>query len=229
MALTLYSHPLSSFCWKVIIALYENGAPFEAKMVNLGDPAERAAFAGLWPTAKIPLLTDGDRVVPETSIQMEYIDSRHPGQTALLPADPEARLEARLWDRLFDSYVMRPMGDHIDQLLRPEAHRDAHALAESVEKLKQGYDLIESRIGDRPWAAGETFTIADCAAAPSLFYGSTVRAFGPEHRKLSAYFERLMARPSVARTIAEARPVFHFYPLAEKIPARFRGEPADAG
>lgn len=229
MALTLYSHPLSSYCWKVLIALYENGAPFEAKIVNLGDPADRAAYAELWPTAKIPLLVDGERVVPETSIQMEYIDSRHPGDAVLLPRDADAQLEARLWDRLFDSYVMRPMMDHIEQLLRPPEQRDAHTLKESVERLKQGYDLVESRIGDRPWAAGETFSIADCAAAPSLFYASTIRPFGPEHPKLAAYFERLMARPSVARTIAEARPVFQFYPLAEKIPARFRGESVDAG
>jgi len=229
MALTLYSHPLSSFCWKVLIALYENGAPFEAKMVNLGDPDERAAYARLWPTAKIPLLVDDGRAVPETSIQIEYLDAHHPGQVALLPADPAARLEARLWDRLFDNYVMGPMERYIGQLLRPEAERDPRAQAENFEGLKQGYDLVESQFGDRTWAAGEAFSIADCAAAPSLFYAATIRPFGPEHVKLAAYFERLMARPSVARVIVEARPVFHFYPLAEKLPARFRGEPADAG
>lgn len=221
MALTLHYHPLSSYCWKVLIALYENGTPFEARLVNLGDPAERAAYAELWPTAKIPLLVDGGRVLPETSLQIEYIDRLHPGHLKLLPEDFEAQLNVRLWDRLFDNYVMRPMQGYVAQWLRPEAQRDAAALASTVEDLGMAYDLIESRMGDGPWAAGPGFTMADCAAAPALFYAAIVRPFPPGHARLHAYFERLLERPSVWRCIVEARPVFQYYPLRHALPARF--------
>lgn len=221
MPLTLHYHPLSSYCWKVLIALYENGAPFEPRLVNLGDPAARAAYAALWPTAKIPLLVDGDRVVPETSIQIEYLDHHHPGRVRLLPADFEAQLEVRLWDRLFDCYVMTPMQRFIAQQLRPEGERDAATLTGTVDELGLAYDLIESRLGNRTWAAGEAFSMADCAAAPALFYAAIVRPFGPGHERLAAYFERLLARPSVWRCIVEARPVFQYYPLRHALPARF--------
>ena len=223
MALTLYYHPLSSYCWKVLIALYENGTPFQARTVNLGDPAERAAYAALWPTAKIPLLVDGERVVPETSIQIEYLDRHHPGPLRLLPEDADARLEVRLWDRVFDLHVMTPMQRFIAQQLRPEAERDAATLSGTVDDLGLAYDLIESRLGGRTWAAGEAFSMADCAAAPALFYAAIVRPFSPEHTRLAAYFERLLARPSVWRCIVEARPVFQYYPLRHALPARFLG------
>lgn len=228
MTLTLHSHPLSSCCWKVLIALREKGVAFEAAMVNLGDPEARAAFATLWPTAKIPLLVDDGRVVPETSIQIEHVDRRHPGQLRLLPDDPQAALEVRLWDRLFDLYVMAPMQRYIAQLLRPDAERDARALAQSVDELGAAYAMIDDRCAGRTWAAGEHFSMADCAAAPALFYASIVRPFAPEQAWLTGYFERLMARPSVATTIAEARPWFDFYPLKHAIPPRFLGQAADA-
>lgn len=221
MALILHSHPLSSHCWKVLIALYEAGTPFEARMVNLGDPAERAAYATLWPTAKIPLLVDGDRVVPETSIQIEYLDRRHSGALRLLPDDFDAQLQVRLWDRLFDCYVMDPMQRYIAQLLRPEAQRDALAMQKSIDALGQAYDLIEARRSDHAWAAGDSFSMADCAAMPSLFYAATIRPFADSHPRLAAYFERLLARPSVRRVIVEARPVFRYYPLQHALPARF--------
>ncbi len=221
MSLTLHYHPLSSCCWKVLIALYENGAPFEARLVNLGDPAERAAHAALWPTAKIPLLVDGDRVVPETSMQIEYLDHRHPGLVRLLPEDFEAQLEVRLWDRLFDLYVMTPMQRYIAQQLRPEAQRDALTQTSLVNELGMAYDLVDGRLDERPWAAGDAFTMADCAAAPALFYAAIVRPFSPQHTRLNAYFERLLARPSVWRVIVEARPFFQYYPLRQALPARF--------
>jgi glutathione S-transferase len=218
MALILHSHPLSSHCWKVLIALHELGLPFEARLVNLGDPGERAAYAALWPTAKIPLLVDGERVVPETSIQIEYLDRGH---HQLLPEGFEAQLQVRLWDRLFDCYVMDPMQRYIAQQLRPEAERDAKAQSDAGAALGRAYDMIESRRGQHDWAAGDSFTMADCAAAPALFYASTIRPFSAEHPRLAAYFERLLARPSVWRCIVEARPVFQYYPLRHAIPARF--------
>ena len=221
MALTLHYHPLSSHCWKLLIALAENGTSCEPKLVNLGDPAERAAFAALWPTAKIPLLVDGERVVPETSIQIEYLDRRHPGRVRLLPEDFDTQLQVRLWDRLFDCYVMDPMQRYIAQLLRPEAERDAKAMSAAVDALGLAYDMIESRMGAHAWAACDDFSMADCAAAPALFYAATIRPFSAGHTRLSAYFERLLARPSVWQTIVQAQPWFQYYPHRQALPARF--------
>ena len=221
MSLTLHYHPLSSYCWKVLIALHENGAPFEPLMVNPGDAEAKAAFEALWPTGKIPLLEDDGRVIPESSIMIEHLDLHHPGKIALLPTDPEALMAVRLWDRLFDNYVMNPMQDFVGQHLRPEGQRDAATLDASQQMLGMAYDMIEQRMSG-PWAAGEDFTMADCAAAPSLFYASIVRPFPPGHARLNAYFERLMARPSVARVIGEARPWFRYFPLRDDMPARFR-------
>jgi glutathione S-transferase len=228
MALTLHFHPLSSFCWKVLIALYENGAAFEPRLINLGDKAAKAAFQVLWPTAKIPLLDDDGRIVPETSIMIEHLDRRHPGKVRLLPDDPEEQLEVRLWDRLFDNYVMHPMQQVIAQHLRPETDRDPRSITEAVAGLGVAYDMIEHRLGKRAWAAGEGFSMADCAAAPALFYASIVLPFPPGDTNLAAYFERLMARPSVRRTIAEAGPYFKYFPLREAIPTRFLSGGADA-
>lgn len=227
MSLTLHYHPLSSCCWKTLIALYENGAPFEARLVNLGDAAARAAYAALWPTAKIPLLQDGARVVPETSLQIEYLDRAHPGRMRLLPADTEAAFEARLWDRLFDCYVMDPMQRYIAQQRRPAELRDALAEQACLATLAMAYDLIEGRLAGRAWAAGATFSLADCAAAPALFYAATILPFGPERPVLTAYFERLLARPSVWRVITEARPVFQYYPLRDRLEPRFLADEAD--
>jgi glutathione S-transferase len=221
MPLTLHYHPLSSHCWKLLIALAENGAPHDLQLVNLGDPAARTAYAALWPTAKIPLLVDGDRVVPETSIQMEYLDHAYPGATRLLPGDFDSQLQVRLWDRLFDQYVMDPMQRYIAQVLRPPEARDTQAMAAHEAALGQAYDLIEARRGDSTWAVGESFSMADCSAAPALFYATVIRPLGAEHTRLAAYHERLLARPSVWAAIVQARPWFPYYPLRERLSARF--------
>ena len=225
MALTLYMHPLSSYCQKVLIALYENDTAFEPKMVDLADPEARAAFVALWPTAKIPLLHDvgRGRIVPDTSIMIEYLDRRYPGGEPLLPKDPEARLDARLWDRLLDCYVMTPMQRIVANQLRPEAERDGRGATEAKALLGMAYGMLERQLADKPWMAGAAFTIADCAAAPSLFYASILTPFQAEHVHLAAYFERLIQRPSVARTLREARPWFAFFPFKELMPARFLG------
>lgn len=225
MALTLYLHPLASYCHKVLIALYENDTPFTPHIVDLGDAQARARFAALWPTAKIPLLQDTarGRVVPETSIMIEYLDTHYPGGQPLLPADSDARLDARLWDRLFDAYVMTPMQDIVANQLRGESERDPRTVAQATATLQLAYDMIERQLADRPWIVGTTFSIADCAAAPALFYSSTLVPFAPTHVRLAAYFDRLMSRPSVARTLDEARPYFKNYPFYSSIPARFLG------
>lgn len=224
MSLILHSHPLSSCCWKVLIALYENGAAFEARMVDLGNPQARAAFAALWPTAKIPLLQDGERIVPETSIMIEHLDLQYPGRTPLLPRDPDARLEVRLWDRLFDLYVMTPMQRLTGQRLRPEADRDAGTTAEALGLLAMAYQMINEKLAGRTWAAGPAFSMADCAAAPALFYSTIYLPIPEGHANLAAYVERLMARPSVCRVIADARPYFKYFPLADEIPRRFMSD-----
>lgn len=221
MSLVLHSHPLSSYCWKVLIALYETGAPFKAEMVNLGDPAAKAAYAALWPTCKIPLLQDGARIVPETSVQIEYLNAHYPGARPLLPADEALRLEARLWDRVSDFYVMTPMQRIVDDRLRPAPDRDPRAVNEARALLTTAYGMIDRNMADKTWAAGADFTIADCAAAPALFYAGIIFPFPTTHKNLGAYFERLLARPSVARVIREARPFFQYFPFKELMPQRF--------
>jgi glutathione S-transferase len=224
MALVLHYHPLSSFCHKVLIALYELELPFEARLLNLGDPAAVEAYRKLWPTAKMPLLEDDGRVVPETSIIIEHLARRVGDTQQLLPLDDlQASLDVRLWDRLFDHYVMHPMQAIVADRIRAEAERDPLAVRQAREKLAMAYGLIEQRLADgRTWIAGDAFTMADCAAAPSLFYAETLVPFPADRTRLAAYYERLLHRPSVARTLEEAKPFFQYYPYREALPDRFR-------
>lgn len=230
MALTLYLHPLSSYCHKVLIALYENQTPFQPHLVDLGDRDARAAFTALWPTAKIPLLRDevAARTLPETSIIIEYLDRHYPGAQPLLPVDEAARLEARLWDRLFDNYVMTPMQKFVASRMGPASEDKERVVAEATATLKMSYDMIDRHMADQPWAAGESFSIADCAAAPALFYASIAVPLPASHRHLAAYFERLMSRASVKRVIVEARPYLRFFPLKDLVPARFLSDESAA-
>ena len=224
MSLKLYLHPLSSFCHKVLIALYENGTAFEPAMVNFGDDEGSAALKRLWPMGKIPVLVDGDRAVPETSIIIEYLQAHHPGPVRLLPDDAEARLEARLWDRFFDLYVHMPMQAIVGDRIRPEASRDPHGVAQARATLAKAYAVADRQLAGKTWATGADFTIADCAASPALFYASIVAPIDAAHGNLRDYFERLMARPSIRRVIAEARPFFEYFPYREAMPARFLGD-----
>ncbi len=226
MTLILHAHPLSSYCHKVLIALYEAGTPFEMRHVDLGDPAARAQFLSLSPWGKMPALEDRarGRTVFETSIMVEYLDRHHPGSHPLLPLDEDTRLEARLWDRLFDLYVHTPMGAAVLATLRGEPER----IPEHAEALRAAYDRVEAHMADREWAVGSSFSLADCAAAPALFYGRVVAPFTDAHPATAAYFERLIARPSVARVLVEAQPWFHMYPFRDRLERRFLGE-ASAG
>lgn len=223
MALSLHFHPLSSFCHKALIALNELDIDVERRFLDLGDPAQRAEFLARWPTGKMPLLVDGDRVVPETSVIIEYLAKRYgrPDQQ-LVPTDEDAALEVRLMDRLLDLYVMLPMQTIVGDRLRAEADRDPIAVNKARDTLAMAYGMLDERIADRAWAAGEHFSMADCAAAPSLFYAATLVPFAPSQRGLAAYFERLMQRPSVVRTLEEARPYFKFYPYREALPVAYR-------
>jgi glutathione S-transferase len=214
MSLTLHYHPLSSFCWKVLIALYENGTPFTPKLVNLGDPEDRAAFLKLWPIGKFPVLRDQarDRTIPESSIIIDYLDQHYPGPVRLIPADPEAARQTRLRDRFLDLYVHLPMQKIIGDRLRPVDKNDPHGVDEARAQLRVSYDMIEEQMAAGPWAMSDEFTLADCSALPPLFYGNQVQPFGPVRNNLAAYLERLLARPSVARVIREAEPYFHMVP-----------------
>jgi glutathione S-transferase len=221
-ALTLHYHPLSSYCQKVLIALDELGVDVDKRLLNLGDPAERAAHLALWPTGKMPLLVDQGRPIPETSIIIEYLQRHHarPGRT-LFPLDPDAALEVRLWDRLFDLYVMTPMQACTADLLRPEGDRDALGAAKAREHLSLAYAFIDRHLEGRTWVCGDAFSMADCAAAPALFYALTYVPLPSQHVHLAAYFERLIAHPSVTRTIDQARPWFKFYPGRAGLSRRF--------
>jgi glutathione S-transferase len=219
---TLHYHPLSSYCHKVLIAVDELGIDVERQLFNPGDPEARAAYLALWPTGKIPLLVDGDRPVPESSIMIEHLQRRHarPGRT-LIPDGADAALDVRLWDRLFDLYVMTPMQALTADLLRPEDERDPRGVAQARESLARAYTFIDRHLDGRTWASGDTFSLADCAAAPSLFYALPYVPLAPQQVHLAAYFERLMDRPSVARTVDQARPWFKFFPGRDGLSRRF--------
>lgn len=223
MSLTLYLHPLASFCHKVLIALYENGTDFRPEIVDFSDPGSAALHLDRWPVGKIPVLHDDarDRTVPETSIIIEYLDRHYRGPVPLLPDEAEVTLDARLWDRFFDLHVHHPMQRIVLDRLRPDGAKDPAGVAEARAALETAYAMIDDRMAGREWAAGDAFTIAECAATPALFYASIIHPFGAETRNLDAYFERLLARPSVIRTLKEARPYFDMFPYREAMPERF--------
>jgi glutathione S-transferase len=214
MSLTLHFHPLSSFCWKVLIALHENDIPFVPKAVDLGNEAERAALLKLWPIGKFPVLRDDmqDRTIPESSIIIEYLDHRYPGRTRFIPADPDLSLQTRLRDRFYDLYVHLPMQKIVGDRLRPDGNKDPRGVEEARAQLRTAYGMIERQMTSGAWAMGDAFSLADCAALPPLFYGSMVEPFGDGHVNLNAYYGRLRARPSVARVMADAEPYFHMIP-----------------
>ncbi|WP_157215799.1 glutathione S-transferase family protein [Flavisphingomonas formosensis] len=223
MTLTLHHHPLASFCWKVVLALEEKRLAYDGVIVNLGEPQSRADHLALWPIGKMPVLVDAarGRTIPETSIIIEYLEDHHPGALPLLPGDADARLEVRLWDRFFDLYVQVPMQKFVSDHLRPADAKDPAGIADAKATLATAYTMLDAHLADRRWAAGDAFSMADCAAAPGLFYAGIVRPFA-DHPHLAAYFERLAERPSFRHVIAEAQPYFEYYPFNADIPARFR-------
>ena len=226
MALVLHLHPLSSYCWKVLAALYEKGTPFKSVTVNLGDAAERSAYLRLSPFGKIPALRDSDRGVEvfETSVIIEYLDLHYPGAVRLVPEAADQALEVRLWDRIFDFYVMNAFQPIVNDRLRPAESRDPASVEMARANLRQAYAVIDKKLEGRAWAAGEAFSMADCAAAPALFYAGIaepIEAFPVA----TAYRQRLLARPSVARAIREATPFFRMFPATDEERARMPVHP----
>jgi glutathione S-transferase len=216
MSLTLYLHPLSSFCHKVLIALYENDTPFTPHIVDLSDEAQRTAFRKMWPIGKFPLLRDEARdwTVNESSIIIEYLDQRFPGRTRFIPEDPDLARQMRFRDRFFDLYIHLPMQKVVGDRLRPADRKDAYGVAEARAQMQTALGLVEQAMAGKTWANGDTFSMADCSAAPALFYANKVAPFGATHPNTMAYLDRLMQRPSYARALKEAEPYFKYFPAA---------------
>ena len=211
MPLTLYSHPFSSYCQKVLIALWENGTPFTYR--HLEEPGAAEERAALWPLGRFPVLVDDGRTIAESSIIIEYLDLHHAGPVRLLPANRDAALEVRFMDRFFDNYVMTAMQKPVFEAIRPEGGRKDEAMTEACQALDTAYAWLERRLDGRTWAAGEEFTLADCAAAPSLFYADWVHQIGADFPRVRRYRAQLLARPSFARAVDEGRRYRSYFPL----------------
>ena len=213
MSLELFMHPLSSYCHKVLIALYENDIRFE--ILRLDDPAVAREYERLWPLRHFPALRDLERnqVIPESTIIIEYLQLHFPGRVKLIPDDPDLALQVRLRDRYFDNYLHTPMQKFAGDRLRPDGKRDAYGVEQARAEFVKALGLLDAEMAHRTWAVGDVFTMADCAAAPAIFYGD--RFYGPfrqTHPHALAYLDRLMARPSYARALQEAKPFMHLLP-----------------
>ena len=211
MTIELFAHPFSSYCQKALIAFYENDIPFTDRMME--DPGVGETFASLWPIKRFPILRENGRVVVEATTVIEYLHVHHPGPVKLIPDDPDLAVEVRMMDRVFDNYVMTPQGKFVFDALRPAESRDPHGVEEARRMLDVSYAWLDDRMRDRTWAAGETFTLADCAAAPSLFYADWTHRIPEPYANLRAYRARLLERPSFARAVDEARRFRHYFPL----------------
>jgi len=213
MPLALYGHPFSSYTQKVLIALYENAIPHEFRCLGPDTPQHAAEWLRRWPLRKFPLLVDGERNVVETSIIIEYLQLTHPGPVRLLPAEPMAALDVRFLDRFFDLHVMTPVQQAVTGALSGGADKRRDGLAFAADKLDMAYAWLEQELAGRTWAAGDDFTLADCAAAPALFYADWTQPISADYPLLRAYRARLLARPSFARAVDEARPFRPLFPL----------------
>lgn len=218
MSLAVYGHLFSSYTQKVLMALYENGTPFEFRAIGQDTPEHVGEWLKRWPLAKFPLLVDGmgtksERTLIETSIIIEYLQLKHPGPVQLLPADPMKALDVRFLDRFFDLHVMNMMQIAVNGALTgdPIKRKDGHD--ESIAKLEKAYAWLEGELAGRTWATGADFTMADCAAAPSLFYADWVHRIPDTYPVVRAYRTRLLARPSFARCVEHARQYRPLFPL----------------
>ncbi len=218
MSLKLYFHPLASYCQKVLIALYENDTRFEPHIVDLADATSSADFKKIWPIGKFPVLRDEarDRTIPESSIIIEYLAQHYPGRTQLVPADADLARQTRLRDRFYDLYVSEPMSKIVTDRLRPAGKNDPHGVAQAKTLLQTACGMIEREMAAKVWATGDRFSMADCAAAPALYYANLVMPFGDTHKNAAAYLGRLMERPSFARAVKEAEPYRALFPKASQ-------------
>ncbi len=213
MSLALFAHPFSSYSQKVLTSLYENAIPFDFRLLTPEDPPTAAEHASLWPLKRMPVLVDGERTVVESTVIIEYLDLHYPGPLRLVPEDPHAALDVRMMDRFFDNYVMTPMQSIVSDALRPEGSRDAYGVTQAREQLDTAYAWLDECMNESEWAAGEDFSLADCAAAPALFYADWTHPIDEAFANVHAYRERLLARSSFARAVEEARPYRPLFPL----------------
>ena len=212
MSLQLYAHPFSSYCQKVLIALWADGTAFEYRILEADHPENMEELKRRWPFAQFPLLVDDGETVVETTPIIEHLQANHPGPNRWIP-DGDLGRRVRFLDRFFDLYVMTNMSRPVFDALRPEGSRDPYGVEQGLANLRIAYDWLDANLGDGPWAAGEQFTLADCAAAPSLFYADWVEEIGAARPRLAAYRARLLAHPIVARAVDEARPYRSYFPL----------------
>jgi len=210
MSITLYAHPFAAYCWKALIALYENATPFDYRVVE--DAAGWAELESLWPIKKFPLLKDGKATVIESSIIVEYLMRHYPGATRMIPVNDDAALHVRFLDRVFDNYVMTPMNMLVADRMRAEHERDAKGVADARKMLDVAYGWVEKQVRQEQWLCGDEFSLAECSAAPALFYADWVHPIGDRFPGVSAYRRRVLARPSVARVVDEARPYRKLFP-----------------
>ncbi|MBP0590137.1 glutathione S-transferase family protein [Paraburkholderia sp. LEh10] len=211
MTLKLYAHPFSSYCQKALIALYENGTPFEYR--RLDEPGAMEELCARWPMKRFPLLVDEGRTIAEASIIIEHLGLFHPGPVRLVPHDPRAALEVRSMDRFFDNYLATPQQKIVFDTFRSEGEHDTRGVADARTQLETSYAWLDNVMKDREWAAGDGFSLADCAAAPFLFYADWTHGIDPQFEHVLAYRRRLLKRPSFARAVDEARPYRHLFPL----------------
>ena len=209
----LYAHPFASYCWKVLVALYENQTAFTYRSLGPEDPSAATELEALWPLKKFPVLVDSGRPVIESSVIIEYLTLHYAGPVRLIPVDPDAALEVRFLDRYFDNYIMTPMSKIVTNQLRPQDQRDSYGVEEARVALDTAYRWLEGLMAGRTWAAGASFSLADCAAAPALFYADWAHRIEETFPQVRSYRARLLARPSVARVVDEARPFRQFFPL----------------
>ena len=209
----LFAHPFSSYCQKVLVALYENDTPFEWRLLSQDTPEVETEWAALWPMKRMPLLKDGGETVVEATIIIEYLMINHPGPVRLIPSDPKSALKTRFMDRFFDNYVMTPMQEIVFNQIRSEDDRDPYGIRQARTMLDMAYEFLDDAMAKTEWAAGDRFSLADCAACPSLFYADWVHPIPETLANVRAYRARLLSRPSFARAVDEARPYRHFFPL----------------
>jgi glutathione S-transferase len=211
MTIEFFAHPFSSYCQKALIAFYENDVPFTYRMMEDAGVAEE--LASVWPIKRFPIIREADRVVMEATVIIEYLQLHHPGPVKLIPDDPDLALEVRMLDRFFDNYVMTPQGKFVFDAMRPVENRDPYGVEDARKMLDTSYGWLDQRMQGRTWVAGDIFTLADCAAAPSLFYADWTHRIPEQYTNLVAYRARLLRRPSFARAVEEARGFRHYFPL----------------
>ncbi|WP_455270427.1 glutathione S-transferase family protein [Rhizobium herbae] len=209
----LFAHPFSSYCQKVLVAIYENGTAFDYRMLSPEEAGTVEEWQSIWPIKRFPVLKDGENAVMEATIIIEYLMLNYPGSVRLIPDDPQAALRTRMMDRFFDNYVMTPMQKVVFNQIRPEADRDPYGVTEAKAMLDDAFGWLDGVVAKTEWAAGDTFSLADCAACPSLFYADWVHPIAEQFPNVRAYRARLLARPSFARAVDEGRPYRSFFPL----------------